>query len=265
MRIAAAWILLAAIAGPLLWALVGSFRPEAELFAGQLLPGALSLEHYRALFEERNFWRPIRSSLFVAGSTTALAIFFAVPCAYALARLKFRGKEAILGGILAATMLPDIAIVSPLYLLLRSLGLIDTHPGLILPYLSFTTPIAVWFLHGSFRQLPEEIEEAAFVDGASRLRVLMSIVLPLALPSIAASALLTFMYAWNELLFALAFTHSPDTQTVPVALALLRGRYQIPWGQILAAAVVATAPVALLVLIFQRRIVSGLTSGATKG
>ena len=162
-------------------------------------------------------------------------------------------------------MFPQISVVSPLYLLLRSLHLINTYPGLILPYLTFAMPLTVWLLVGFFRQLPAELEEAAMVDGASRLRALREIILPLALPGLAATAILTFVYSWNEFLFALSFTLGPERQTVPVAIALFRGQYQVPWGQILAAAVVATAPVALLVLAFQRRIVQGLTAGAVKG
>jgi ABC-type glycerol-3-phosphate transport system permease component len=186
-------------------------------------------------------------------------------CAYALARLRFRGKTLLLGVILAVSMFPQIAIVSPLFLLLRSVRLINTYPGLVLPYLTFAMPLAVWLLVGYFRQLPAELEEAAMVDGASRLRAFREVIVPLALPGLAATAILTFVYSWNEFLFALSFTLGPERQTVPVAIALFRGQYQVPWGQVLAAAIVATAPVALLVLAFQRRIVQGLTAGAVKG
>src|SRR5262249_18563115 len=181
------------------------------------------------------------------------------------ARLQFRGKSAILAFILAVTMFPQISIVSPLYLLLRSLGLINTYPGLVLPYLTFAMPLTVWLLVGFFRQLPRSLEGAALLDGASRLRTFREIVLPLAWPGLATTAIITFIYCWNEFLFALSFTLGPERQTVPVAIALFRGQYQVPWGQILAAAVLATAPVAILVLLFQRRIVSGLTAGAGKG
>jgi ABC-type glycerol-3-phosphate transport system permease component len=186
-------------------------------------------------------------------------------CAYALARLRFRGKALLLGVILAVSMFPQIAVVSPLFLLLRSLRLINTYPGLILPYLTFAMPLAVWLLVGYFRQLPSELEEAAMVDGAGRLRAFREVIVPLALPGIAATAILTFVYSWNEFLFALSFTLGPERQTVPVAIALFRGQYQVPWGQVLAAAIVATTPVAVLVLAFQRRIVQGLTAGAVKG
>ncbi len=219
----------------------------------------------RALFAERNFWVPIRNSLIVASTTTVFCVVLGAPCAYALARLRFRWNAQILGVILAVTMFPQIAIVSPLYLLLRALHLINTYPGLILPYLTFAMPLTVWLLVGFFRQLPRELEEAAMVDGASRLRAFWEIILPLSLPGLATTAILTFIYCWNEFLFALAFTLGPERQTVPVALALFRGQYQVPWGQILAAATIATIPVAGLILLCQRQIVHGLVAGAVKG
>ena len=259
-------VVLLAIAFPLYWTIVSSFTPEARLFqAPDLVPRGLVLEHYRALFAQRDFWIPIRNSLIVAGTTTALCVTLGVLCAYALARLRFPGKAPLLVLVLAVGMFPQISVVSPLYLLLRELRLINTYPGLVLPYMTFAMPLAVWLLVGVFRQLPPELEEAALVDGASRLRILREVVLPLALPGVAATAILTFLYCWNEFLFALSFTLGPDRYTVPVAIALFRGRYQVPWGQILAAAVVATAPVALVVLALQRRIVQGLTAGAVKG
>lgn len=251
---------------PFYWAIVSSFTPEARLFQRpSLVPATLVLEHYRALFTERSFWVPIRNSLVVAGATTLFSVTVGGLCAYALARLRFRGKAPLLGLILAVSVFPQISVVSPLYLLLRSLRLINTYPGLILPYLTFAMPLTVWLLVGFFRQLPAELEEAAMVDGASRLRAMREVILPVALPGLAATAILTFVYSWNEFLFALSFTLGPERQTVPVAIALFRGQYQVPWGQILAAAIVATAPVALLVLAFQRRIVQGLTAGAVKG
>jgi ABC-type glycerol-3-phosphate transport system permease component len=251
---------------PFYRAIAGSLTPEAQLFEGApLWPSPPVLEHYRALFAERAFWLPIRNSLIVAGSTTLFCVTIGSLCAYALARLRFRGKTLLLGVILAVSMFPQIAIVSPLFLLLRSVRLIDTYPGLVLPYLTFAMPLAVWLLVGYFRQLPAELEEAAMVDGASRLRAFREVIVPLALPGLAATAILTFVYSWNEFLFALSFTLGPERQTVPVAIALFRGQYQVPWGQVLAAAIVATAPVAVLVLAFQRRIVQGLTAGAVKG
>ena len=259
-------LLLVAFAFPLWWTLVSSLVPESRLLDGpSLLGGEVTLAHYRALFSERGFLVPIRNSLVVAGTTTLVCVTLGSLCAYAVARLRFPGKAPLLAFVLAVAMFPQISIVSPLYLLLREVGLIDTVPGLVLPYLTFAMPLTVWLLVGYFRQLPADLEEAALVDGASRLRSLFEVVLPLALPGIATTAILTFLYSWNEFLFALSFTVSPDRRTVPVAIALFRGRYQVPWGEILAGVVVATLPVALVVMLFQRRIVRGLTAGAVKG
>ena len=258
--------LVLAVAFPFFRAVAGSLTPEAQLFGGApLWPDPPVFYHYKALFTERQFWLPIRNSLIVAGATTLLCVTLGSFCAYALARLRFRGKALLLGAILAVSMFPQIAVVSPLFLLLRSVRLIDTYPGLVLPYLTFAMPLTVWLLVGYFRQLPAELEEAAMVDGASRFRAFREVIVPLALPGLAATAILTFVYSWNEFLFALSFTLGPERQTVPVAIALFRGQYQVPWGQVLAAAIVATAPVAVLVLAFQRRIVQGLTAGAVKG
>lgn len=257
---------LAAWAAPLVWMAGASLLPDAAIAGGTMSIGdAFGLDHYRALFAERRFWQPMANSIVVAVATTALALLVAVPCAYALARLRFRGKGPLLAAVLAVSMLPQVSIVPALFLGLRTVGLIDTRVGLVLPYVTFATPLAVWLLAGFFRELPTELEDAAQMDGASRLRAAVEVVVPLAAPAVATTAILTFLFAWNEFLFALSFTATPERQTVPVALALLRGRYQVPWGQILAAAVTASVPVALVVLAFQRRIVRGLTAGAVKG
>ena len=251
---------------PFYWAIVASVTSDAALFRDpSLWPQHIMFDHYRALFTDRDFITPIRNSLVVAGTTTLFCLVVGTLAAYALARLEFRGKAAIMAFILAVTMFPQISIVSPLYLLLRSLHLIDTYPGLIMPYMTFAMPLTVWVLTGSIRQIPRDLEEAAHVDGATRRQSFTRILLPLAVPSLATTGILTFIYCWNEFLFALSFTLGPERQTVPVAIALFRGQYQVPWGEILAAAVVATAPVAALVLFFQRRIVQGLTAGAVKG
>lgn len=263
---AAASMLLALLLFPVCWMVIASLTPESQLFApAALLPRNPSLEHYRALFGERGFLLPVRNSLIVAGLTTMTAVPVATLCAYALARLRMPGKGLLLALILAVSMFPQISVIAPLYLLLRELRLVDTFPGLVLPYVTFSTPLAIWLLTGFLRQLPRELEDAAMIDGAGRLRAMRDVILPLAAPGLASTAILTFLYCWNEFLFALAFTLGPEHQTVPVAIALFRGRYQVPWGQVLAAAVVATVPVAIIVLAFQRRIVAGLTAGAMKG
>jgi ABC-type glycerol-3-phosphate transport system permease component len=259
-------LLVALVALPFYWAVVASLTSEAALFAGApLLPRDPGLEHYRALFRERDFLTPLRNSLAVAAATTTLCLALGAPAAYAVARLRFRGRGLVLAVVLAVSVFPQISLVSPLYVLLRALRLIDTHAGLVVTYATFAMPLAVWLLVGYFRPLPADLEEAALVDGATRLQALRHVVLPLAIPGLATTAVLTFIYCWNEFLFALSFTVSPERHTVPVAIALFRGQYQVPWGQILAAAVVATAPVAAAVLLLQRRIVQGLTAGAVKG
>jgi ABC-type glycerol-3-phosphate transport system permease component len=251
---------------PAYWMLAASLTPDAHLFdAPRLVPEAMVWDHYRALFDERDFWLPVRNSMIVAGTTTVVTVPLATLAAYAFARLRFRGKRALLALVLAVSMFPQVALVSPLFVLLRALRLIDTFPGLVLPYLTFAMPLAMWLLVGFLRHLPRELEEAAMMDGASRTRTLVEIVAPLAAPGVATTAIVTFLYCWNEFLFALSFTLGPEHHTVPVAIALFRGQYQVPWGQILAAAVVATAPVVTVVIVFQRRIVQGLTEGAVKG
>lgn len=265
-RRAATTALLVLWALPLCWMVLASLRPESALYdTSSSATSGFGWDHYRALFAERRFWQPMLNSVVVAGCTTLLALVIAVPCAYAMARLKFRGKRVLMAIVLAISTFPQVSIVPSLFLILRALGLIDTIPGLVLPYLTFATPLAVWLMAGFFRELPADLEEAARLDGATRLRAAIEVALPLASPAVATTAILTFLYAWNEFLFALSFTVSPDRQTVPVAIALLQGRYQVPWGQILAAAVTASVPVAVVVLAFQRRIVKGLTAGAVKG
>lgn len=251
---------------PVYWTVASSFAPEARLFeVPPLVPTDPTLDHYRALFDQRQFWLPMRNSLIVSAATTALAVVAGTLAAYALTRLKFRGRTFLLAGVLAVSMLPQVSLVPPLYLALRATHLIDTYTGLVLPYLSFALPLSIWLLVGYLRQLPPEVEDAALVDGASRLQALRHIVLPLAGPGVATAAILTFLYCWNEFIFALSFTLGPERQTAPVAIALFRGRYQVPWGQILAAAVVTTLPVVAVVVAFERRIVEGLTAGAMKG
>ena len=260
----ASWLVLAAaFALPIVLALAASLSPSGTLAGAGW--HALTLAHYRALFAERGFLRPIESSLVVATMTTALCLVVGFLCAYALARMSFPGRRLLLGGILALSMFPQITIVAPLYLVLRALHLVDTYPGLVLPYLTFAMPLTVWLLVGQLRALPPELEQAARIDGAGRLRTIVEVVLPLSWPGLVTTGILTFVYCWNEFLFALSFTLGTERWTVPVAIALFQGRYQIPWGEILAGAVVATLPVALLVLVFQRRIVRGITAGAVKG
>lgn len=257
-------VLVAALLLPLAWAVLASLMPDRALFGP---PGlvALDVEHYRALFTERDFWTPIRNSVIVASLTTVAALVLAMPCAYAVARTVFVGRRAVLGFVLAVSMFPQIAMVPSLYLMLRAMHLLNTYAGLVLTYLTFALPLAVWLLASFLRQLPRDIEDAAFIDGASWVRTMWEITLPLSWPGVATTGILVFLTSWNEFLFALSLTLGPERYTVPVAITLFRGQYQVPWGQVLAAAVLATGVVAALVLVAQRRIVAGLTSGAIKG
>jgi ABC-type glycerol-3-phosphate transport system permease component len=257
-------VMVAALLFPIGWALLASFTPEERL-GEAAIPLRLVTDHYRALFAQRDFLTPVRNSIVVASLTTMVALVLGVPCAYALARLPLRGGRMVLALVLAVSMFPQIAMVPSLYLMLRELRLLNTFAGLVLPYLTFAVPLSVWLLSGFFRQLPPDLEEAALLDGASRVRTVLEIVLPLSWPGVATTAILVFLYSWNEFLFALSFTLGPERYTVPVAITLFRGQYQVPWGEVLAAAVVATAVVAAIVLVAQRRIIAGLTSGAVKG
>ena len=255
---------------PLVWMISMSFKTneEATTATPTWIPQNPTTEPFSTILtrsEQTPVFRWFINSLLAASFHALLVVITAALAAYALARLRFAGRRAILGAVLAVTMFPQITLVSPLYLVLRALRLINTFPGLVLPYVTFAMPLTVWLLVGFLRQLPRDLEEAAVVDGATRWQSVTRVVLPLAAPGLATTAILTFIYCWNEFLFALAFTLGPERQTVPVAIALFRGQYQVPWGQILAAAVVATAPVAAVVLLFQRRIVQGLTAGAVKG
>jgi ABC-type glycerol-3-phosphate transport system permease component len=259
-------VVLAALAFPLFWALVASVSPEARLFERpSLVPREIVLDHYRALLSERRFWLPVKNSIVVAGSTTVICVLVGALAAHAIARLRFGGRRWVLAALLALTLFPQVSLLAPLYSFLRAMRLIDTYAGLVLPYLTFAMPLAVWLLVSYMAQLPADVEDAARVDGAGGLRVLWEVTLPLSLPGIAATSVITFIYCWNEFLVALSFTVGPGHRTVPVALALFRGQYEVPWGEIFAAATVSTAPVAILVLVLQRRIVQGLTAGAVKG
>lgn len=252
---------------PWYWILASSLRPETAMFdpSPSWLPVPLTLEHYARIFGEGGFLRNLRNSLVVAGVTTLLSLALGSLAAYALTRLRVPGAAGLLGILLAVGMLPEIGVLGPLFLLLKALSLLNTLPGLILPYLAFGLPLTVWILAGAFAEIPAELTEAAALDGATPLQTLLRVFLPLAAPGLAAAGLLTFIGCWNEFLFALALTQDDGARTVPVAIALFSGHHSIPWGQIMAAIVVVTVPVAAVVLALQRRIVEGLTAGGLKG
>ena len=266
MRIAALVLLALYCLAPFLWQVVTSLKPAAELTSlPPLLPTRVSFEHYAAIFTGHPLMRLIANSAIVAAGTTALALVVGALAAYAAAVLRVRGRAGILGVVLAVSMFPPIATVSPLFLLLNALGLRDTLAALVLTYSSFSLPLAVWLLASFFDALPRELYIAARVDGCSAFGALWRVVLPLAAPGLAAAALLVFIFAWNEFLFALSFTATEASRTLPVGIALFPGLHEVPYGEIAAASVVATLPVVALAFAFQGRIVEGLTAGAVKG
>jgi trehalose/maltose transport system permease protein len=252
---------------PFYWAIVSSLKSGSALFEVEFWPSQPTLDNYTALFREQPFARNIVNSLIVAAVATGLSLFLALTAAYALGRIRFRGRKSMLMAILSVSMFPQIAVLSGLFDLIRALGLYDTLTGLVLADLILTLPFATWVLTTFMRAMPRELEQAAIVDGARDWQVLTRVFLPIMMPSLAAAGLLAFILAWNEFLFALTFILSTEERTVPVAIALLSGatEYELPWGKIMAACVIVTLPLTILVLILQRTIVAGLTAGAVKG
>jgi len=258
-------LLLAVWAGPFFWQVRTSFTPDAELLATQrVLPASPTTIHYRAVAERSVMPRALGNSLAVAALTTLVALALGLPAAYAIARLPVPGKALLLLVIVASTAFPQIATVSPLYLLMRGLGLRDTWTALVLANTSFALPLLIWLLAGFIREVPIELEEAAFLDGAGRLGVLARVIVPLVAPGVASAALLTFLASWNEFLFAYTFTATEASRTVPVALALFPGVFEVPWGDIAAASILASLPPIIIVVGLQRWLVQGLTAGALK-
>lgn len=252
---------------PFYYAILTSFKSGTDLFRITYWPTSFSLDNYQDVLANGSFPRNLLNSLFVSTMTVLLALFLAVTAAFALSRVRFRGRSLLLMTILAVSMFPQIAVLAGLFELIRFLGIYNTPWALIFSYTIFTLPFTVWVLTTFMRDLPVEIEEAAIVDGATPWVIITRVFLPLMWPALVTTGLLAFIGAWNEFLFALTFTSSNLTRTVPVAIGLLSGgsRMEIPWGLIMAASVIVTVPLVVLVLIFQRKIVSGLTAGGVKG
>jgi multiple sugar transport system permease protein len=252
---------------PVAWILSLSLKPAADLSDRRFLPLQVSLEHYGAIFADAQFPAALWNSIGIASIATLLSVLIAMFAAYAIVRLRFRGRQLVLGAALSIAMFPPVAIIGPLFELWRTLGLYDTWPGLILPYMTFTLPLAIWTLAAFFREIPWDLDQAARVDGATRLQAFRHVIVPLAAPGVFTAAILVFIFAWNDFLFAAALTSTDAARTVPAAIAFFTGssRFELPTGSIAAASVVVTVPVTLLVVIFQRRIVAGLTAGAVKG
>jgi trehalose/maltose transport system permease protein len=252
---------------PFYYAIVSSLKPASQLFRVDYYLTSLTFENYQSVFRNQPFASNILNSVLVAFSVVLVSLLLGVTAAYALARITFRGRSFLLVTILGISMFPQVAVLSGMFQLIRSLGLYDNLLGLTLSYMLFTLPFTVWVLTTFMRGIPKELEDAAVMDGASPWGIVMKVFLPLMWPAMVTTGLLAFIAAWNEFLFALTFTLSDEIRTVPVAIALISGSsaYELPWGSIMAASVTVTIPVVVLVLIFQRRIISGLTAGAVKG
>jgi len=252
---------------PFYYAIVTSLKTGTDLFRVDYFPFSLSWENYASLFQHQPFARNILNSIAVAVAVVALSLLLGVTAAFALGRIHFRGRGLLLFTILSVSMFPQVAVLSGMFELIRALDIYNNLLALVFSYMIFTLPFTVWVLTTFMRDLPVELEEAAIMDGASPWVIVTRVFMPLMWPALVATGLLAFIQAWNEFLFALTFTLTEEQRTVPVAIALLSGgsQYELPWGNIMAASVTVTAPVVGLVLIFQRRIVSGLTAGALKG
>jgi len=255
---------------PVLWLVSLSLKAPDSVADKRVIPKHLSLENYNTLFKggfDSPLLRPLINSIVIAMIATVIAVTLASFTAYAIARLNFPGKSLILAGALAIAMFPPISVVGPLFDMWRTLGLYDTYPGLIIPYLTFALPLAIYTLVAFFREIPWELEQAAQVDGATPWQAFTRVILPLAAPGVFTAAILVFIFAWNDFVFAITLTSSDSARTVPAALAFFTGESQFtaPVGAIAAAAVLVTIPIIIFVLIFQRRIVAGLTAGAVKG
>lgn len=266
--LAVALIVFVAVA-PFYWTLATSLKEGFELNASPptLVPRSPTLGNYNIVLTNQGsafFRQDLINSTIVATTTTILCLIFGSIAAYAIARLKFRFKGIVLAAILSVNMFPFIALVAPLYVFFTNTNLYDTYLALIIPDLVVTMPLTIWLLVSFFKDLPPDLEEAALVDGATRLQALRKIIVPLTAPGVFAAAILSFIATWNDFLFGLTMT-SQNAQPVTVGITRFNGQFEIPWGQIAAAAVIVTIPLVILVLIFQRRIVSGLTAGAVKG
>jgi len=252
---------------PVFWLLMLSLKSPATVSDGRLIPSSWSFENFKSIFQQDIFTRALVNSIGIALISTVIAVVLASMAAYAIARLNFPGKGLILGGALAIAMFPPISIVGPLYNIWRNVGLYDTWPGLIIPYMTFTLPLAIYTLSAFFREIPWELEQAAQVDGATPFQAFTKVIAPLAAPGVFTTAILVFIFAWNDFVFAFSLTSTKNAQTVPAALSQFPGasQFQQPTGSIAAAAIVVTVPIVIMVLFFQRRIVAGLTAGAVKG
>jgi len=265
------WVFVIAVMGfsliPFYWLVNTSLKKGVSLSKGELFPSQPTFENYLAVFQSPEFLLALRNSVIIAVVTTTVALVFASFAAYALARLKMRRKALILTLILSVTTFPAIAIAAPMFSIWREIGLYDTLLGLIIPKLTFALPLAIYTLTSFFKEIPRELEESAYMDGATPFMAFRKVILPLAVPGLATTAILVFISVWNEFLLAVTLTTSPEARPVPVAIAFFSGtsEFDQPLGTISAASVIITIPLVILVLVCQKRIVSGMTAGAVKG
>jgi len=252
---------------PFYWLINTSLKTGADLSSGSLLPPNPTLDNFDSIFKNSDFTMALRNSAIVAGSVTVLSLIFGSFAGYALSRLRFPRKFLILALFLSISTFPPIAIAAPVFKLWTDIGLYNTYLGLILPSLTFGLPLTIYILTSFFRDIPRDMEDAALCDGCTRFQAFRKVVLPLAAPGVVTAGLLVFIFAWNEFLFAITLTSTPERRPVPAAIAFFTGsqQFEIPLGTISAASVVVTVPLIILVLFFQRRIVAGLTAGAVKG
>lgn len=252
---------------PVFWIISLSLKRHADLNDRRFFPASVSFDNFRIIFTDALFPSALWNSFGIALIATMLSVTLAMFASYAIVRLEFPGKKAVLAGALAIAMFPPVSIIGPLFNLWRYLGLFDTWAGLILPYMTFTLPLAIWTLSAFFREIPWDLDKAARVDGATPFQAFRLVIAPLAAPGVFTTAILVFIFAWNDFMFATALTSTNAARTVPAAIAFFTGssQFEEPTGSIAAASVVVTIPIIIMVLLFQRRIVSGLTAGAVKG
>ena len=252
---------------PVVWLASLSFKDPSTIADGSFLPHKWTLANYRGIFQTSLFTRALVNSIGIAVIATVLAVVVGSMAAYAVARLRFPGKQVLVAVTLLIAMFPAISLVSPLFNLWRQLGLFDTWPGLIIPYLTFSLPLAIYTLSAFFREIPWELERAAQVDGATPMQAFLQVIAPLAAPGTVTTAILVFIFCWTDFVFAISLTSTSASQTVPAAIAFFTGstQFEVPLGTMSAASVVISVPLIIMVLLFQKRIVAGLTAGAVKG
>ena len=252
---------------PVLWVVSLSFKTKDTLTDGYFIPQSWTWQNYADIFQTSEFLLALVNSIGIAIISTVIAVVLGTMAAYAIARLEFPGKQLLVGLSLLIAMFPQVSLVTPLFNIERNLALFDTWPGLILPYITFALPLSIYTLSAFFREIPWELEKAAKMDGATPAQAFRKVIAPLAAPGVFTTAILVFIFCWNDFLFAISLTSTTASRTVPAALSFFTGssQFEDPTGQVSAAAVVITIPIIVFVLFFQRRIVAGLTSGAVKG